>query len=212
LGSSGVAEVLHALAGGLPDEALLEIFPDQDASSIRAALQEAARLIGILEDGTGSDHRQPAAIPKAEETGWEPRCGKIALYTDGAARGNPGEAGAGILLLDEQGREIAAKSSYLGRCTNNVAEYRALILGLQEAGKYSAGEIVVHLDAELLVRQLLGRYQVRDKKLKNLHAQVLGLLSGFKSYRILHVPRDANRRADFLANRGIDQKKKLTEG
>jgi ribonuclease HI len=202
-----LAEVLHKLAGQLADETLTAIFPEQEAAAVRASIREAARLLA-RRDGSGSpDCRAPIGALPAEETP-APGFDKLALYTDGAARGNPGEAGAGILLLDEQGREIAAKGIYLGRCTNNVAEYRALVLGLQEAGRHTVGEIAVHLDAELIVRQLLGSYRVKDSKLKPLHAQVMALLDGFSGYRIIHLPRHENVRADQLANMGIDRKER----
>jgi ribonuclease HI len=202
-----LVEVLHNLAGRLADETLTAIFPDQDAAAVRAALREAARLIATLDDSCRPDYRQSALTLAATETP-SPGFEKLALYTDGAARGNPGEAGAGILLLDGQGREIAAKGIYLGRCTNNVAEYLALILGLQEAAKHQVQEIVIHLDAELVARQLLGSYRVKDSKLKSLHAQVMGLLKTFRVYRIFHVPRQENARADQLANMGIDRKER----
>ena len=208
----GPAEVLAGLAARLPDEALAACFPGRPAATLRTALREAARLVARLDHCPEADRRQPpelrpAALPpspaKPEPI---PPGASLTLYTDGAARGNPGPAGAGILLLDDRGREVAAKGLSLGECTNNVAEYRALILGLQEARRHGAGELAIHLDSELIVKQLLGSYRVKDSKLKPLHAEAAVLLEGFRSYRIVHVPRRDNQRADQLANQGIDDR------
>jgi ribonuclease HI len=192
------AEILRILAEQLQDEVLAACFPDREAAAVRNLLQETARILTA---------REPAGLPR-ESQGYL-QLAKGSLFTDGAARGNPGEAGAGILLLDQEGREIAARSFYLGQCTNNVAEYRALILGLREAGKHGVREISIYLDAELVVRQLLGSYQVRDDKLKVLHAETMALLTGFDFYQIVHVPRQENQRADQLANLGIDRQRFL---
>lgn len=129
----------------------------------------------------------------------------LILFADGGARGNPGPAGAGAVLYDQAGREMAALSKYLGRATNNAAEYQALIMGLGEARRLGAGQITVKMDSELVVRQLLGRYKVKAPGLKPLYAQAKDLLQGFARVSILHIPREANRRADELANRAMDR-------
>lgn len=129
----------------------------------------------------------------------------LILFADGGARGNPGPAGAGAVLYDQAGREVAALSKYLGRTTNNAAEYQALIMGLGEARQLGAGQITVKMDSELVVRQLLGRYKVKAPGLKPLYAQAKDLLQGFARVSILHIPREANRRADELANRAMDR-------
>jgi ribonuclease HI len=127
------------------------------------------------------------------------------LMVDGAARGNPGEAGGGAVIADENGRVIKELSRYLGRTTNNVAEYAALLMGLEALLELGQKHILVQSDSELMVRQLNGEYRVKDEKLKALFEQAVGLLRQFDSYRILHVRRDMNKLADRLANRGIDQ-------
>lgn len=127
------------------------------------------------------------------------------LMVDGAARGNPGEAGCGAVIADENGMVIKELSRYLGRTTNNVAEYAALLMGLEALLELGQKHIVVQSDSELMVRQLNGEYRVKDEKLKALFEQAIGLLRQFDSYRILHVRRDMNKLADRLANRGIDQ-------
>lgn len=129
------------------------------------------------------------------------------LFTDGASKGNPGRAGAGAVLFDAEGRELAARSLYLGRCTNNAAEYRALILGLQSALDLGCARLDIRLDSELIVRQLQGRYKVKHEALKPLFNEVKTLLAKVGGWSIAHVPREQNKRADQLANRGIDEGK-----
>ena len=130
------------------------------------------------------------------------------LFTDGASRGNPGQAGAGAVLLDAEGRELAARSLYLGECTNNIAEYRALLLGLQIALEQGCTQLDIRLDSELIVRQLQGRYQVKNAGLKPLFQEVNKLLARLESWTVAHVLREQNRRADQLANQGVDSKGK----
>ncbi|HEY5543010.1 MAG TPA: ribonuclease HI family protein [Candidatus Binatia bacterium] len=132
------------------------------------------------------------------------------LMVDGAARGNPGEAGCGAVIADENGVVVKELSRYLGRTTNNVAEYEGLLMGLEALLKLGQKHIVVQSDSQLLVRQLNGEYRVKDEKLKVLFAQAMRLLRQFGSYRILHVRREMNKLADRLANRGIDHAIKPT--
>jgi ribonuclease HI/probable phosphoglycerate mutase len=126
------------------------------------------------------------------------------LFTDGASRGNPGQAGAGALLLDAEGRETAARSLYLGECTNNVAEYKALLLGLRTALEHGCACLDIRLDSELIVRQIQGRYKVKNQALKPLFQEVHLLLAQLESWSVAHLPRAENKRADQLANQGID--------
>jgi ribonuclease HI len=122
------------------------------------------------------------------------------VMVDGAARGNPGPAGCGAVIYDENGVVVKQLSRYLGHTTNNVAEYEGLEALLQLRRKH----IVVQSDSELLVRQLTGQYRVKDEKLKVLFERAMTLLRQFDSYRILHVGRELNKLADRLANQGID--------
>lgn len=128
-----------------------------------------------------------------------------ALYTDGASRGNPGRAGAGIILFNEEGSKQLESKMYLGYCTNNEAEYRALILGLEEALKLKCRRINIHLDSELVVRQMEGVYKIKNANLGRFAAEAKKLLSFFDAYTIQHVPREKNREADRLANEAIDE-------
>jgi len=127
------------------------------------------------------------------------------LMGDGAARGNPGPAGCGAVICDEKGAVVRELSRYLGHTTNNVAEYEALLMGLEALIELKRNKIVVQSDSQLLVRQLNGEYRVKDEKLKVLYQRAAGLLRQFGSYRIVHVRRELNKATDRLANRGIDE-------
>lgn len=128
---------------------------------------------------------------------------KLVIYADGAARGNPGPAGVGVVIADGQGEVLRQLSAYIGRATNNVAEYKALLLALREAAKLQAEEIEIRLDSQLLKRQLRGEYKVKSRRLRPLYEQVQALLSPYGSVTIVHIPRQGNRQADRLANRAI---------
>ena len=126
------------------------------------------------------------------------------LMVDGAARGNPGKAGCGAAICDENGVTVKELSRYLGKTTNNVAEYEALLMGLEAVIALGKKNIRVQSDSELMVRQLNGQYRVRDAKLQLLFERAQDLLRQFDRCTILHVRREANQLADKLANRGID--------
>jgi ribonuclease HI len=131
----------------------------------------------------------------------------LRLFTDGAARGNPGPAGLGLVLEDEEGMRLWGGHRYLGTATNNQAEYLALIAGLQEAARWRPDRLEVYMDSQLVVEQLAGRYRVKSGDLRPLHAEALRLLGGFRESCVRHVPREKNRGADALANRAIDEHK-----
>ncbi|MBN2569322.1 MAG: ribonuclease HI family protein [Deltaproteobacteria bacterium] len=127
------------------------------------------------------------------------------LYTDGASRGNPGKGGAGAVLYDEKGEKISSTKKFLGVCTNNTAEYRALIMGLEEALRNGCRRLHILMDSELLVRQINGSYRVKNENLKILMKEVRKLLSFFDEYRAEHIERNKNKTADQLANEAIDE-------
>ncbi len=130
----------------------------------------------------------------------------LKIYIDGASKGNPGEAGAGILITDRQGRRLAEFGRYLGPQTNNQAEYWALLLALREAKRLGGQSIQVFTDSELLERQVRGLYRVKAMNLKGLHRAVLKDLGGFRSFQIESVPREENQEADRLANQAIQRR------
>ena len=127
------------------------------------------------------------------------------LMVDGASRGNPGEAGCGAVIYDEQGEILKELTSYLGSSTNNVAEYQGLLMGLEGVLKLGGRKLQIRSDSELLVRQLNGVYRVKDEKLKVLYRKALDLLGRLEAYRIIHVRREHNKLADRLANLAIDE-------
>ncbi len=134
-------------------------------------------------------------------------------FTDGAARGNPGEGGIGVVLKDESGTVLAVIKKYLGKVTNNVAEYTALIECLRrvstsfgESAGIGCSRLVIHSDSELMVRQINGEYKVKDRALKKLFDEVHEILrSAPFEFSIRHVPRGKNKEADALANESIDE-------
>jgi ribonuclease HI len=130
----------------------------------------------------------------------------LILYIDGASRGNPGRAGAGVRITDEEGRKISEVSRYLGHKTNNEAEYWALLLGLREAKRLGGEALRIFTDSELVERQIRGVYRVRDLNLKALHKAVLQDLNGFSSFEIESIPREENKEADRLANQAIQRR------
>lgn len=129
------------------------------------------------------------------------------LYVDGAALGNPGEAGIGAILLDGEGKAIFRLGRYIGRATNNQAEYRALILGLEETLAMGGRDVVVFTDSQLMERQVKGQYRVKDKVLVQYHSRACNLLESFRSYRLQSIPRIENLEADRLASRAAKERK-----
>jgi len=130
---------------------------------------------------------------------------ELKLYVDGGARGNPGPAGAGIFLLDARSQQPLHEAGYyLGRTTNNHAEYQALIRGLKLAATAKPGHLAVFSDSELLVRQITGQYRVKAPALRPLHQQARDLLGELPAWTIEHVSRSQNERADALANDAMD--------
>lgn len=129
---------------------------------------------------------------------------RLTINTDGGARGNPGPAGIGAVICDEGGKIIGRHKQYIGEATNNVAEYKALILALAEAAKLGADQLDVAMDSELIVRQMNGQYKIKQPTLKSLAQEVLKLRNQFKNVAFRHVPREQNKEADRLVNQAID--------
>lgn len=129
---------------------------------------------------------------------------QVRIFSDGASRGNPGPTGIGFVIVSPEGETLAEVKQYLGISTNNSAEYTALIRALETALDLGARKVEIFSDSELLVRQVLGQYQVRSPVLKPLHNRILSLSKRFSEFRIQHVPRGKNKRADELANLAIE--------
>lgn len=136
---------------------------------------------------------------------------KIIIYTDGGSRGNPGQAGIGVVITDEKGNKIKECSNFLGVKTNNEAEYEAVIFGLQKIkallgkDKIKFADIEVRMDSELVARQLGGVYKIENEKLAPLFLKIWNLKIDFGKIVFKHIPREQNKEADRLANEAMDE-------
>jgi ribonuclease HI len=130
--------------------------------------------------------------------------GRLIVNVDGGARGNPGPAAIAAVITNEDGELVEERGERIGKATNNIAEYKALLLGLRRAQELGAKEVELIGDSELIVRQVEGDYKVKDETLKKLNAQVIKALGGFESWSIRHVQREDNEAADRLVNAALD--------
>jgi ribonuclease HI/probable phosphoglycerate mutase len=190
--------VLELLGERLSPDLLRAEFPDLTRKDVRSLFQAVAEHIRCCEEWADS-----AADSREEGPG--KRMMSVSLYCDGASRGNPGPSGAGVVLLDEKGEQIFELSRYLDNGTNNEAEYRALARGLEAAADLGVKRIEIFLDSELVVRQLSGKYKVRNPRLRSLFDQTVSRLQQFDDYAIFHVGRELNQQADRLAKEAIDR-------
>jgi ribonuclease HI len=184
------AAVLRFLAREEPLVATLGAFPQLDRSRLQKILERAAATL----EGEPVPDEQPQAPAR------------VRLYSDGAARGNPGPAGAGAVLVEPSGQVLDRLGKFLGTQTNNYAEYMGLLLGLKRAQELGVREVEVFADSELMIRQLGGRYQVKSASLRPLYLEALKLLNDFERVKLVHVPREMNRAADEMSNRAIDER------
>jgi len=129
---------------------------------------------------------------------------KLVVHVDGGARGNPGPAAIGVVVSDAEGGVVEELGEPIGATTNNVAEYRALLRGLERARALGADEVEVVGDSELVAKQVNGQYKVKHAGLKPLHAEALRALAGFARWRVRTVPRAQNAGADALVNQALD--------
>jgi ribonuclease HI len=166
------------------------------------ATEGEAILSSILK---GKGKTAPVKMPSFKS---EAREGEFVIHVDGASRGNPGLAGAGAIIKDSKGEVIGELRRFLGMGTNNMAEYEALILALEEARSLGCDSVSVFADSELVVKQIKGIYKVKNEGLKGLFAIAKKLISQFSSFKISHVKREFNAEADRLANEAIDQRDK----
>ena len=129
---------------------------------------------------------------------------KLIIYTDGAARGNPGPAAIGVIIRDESGNTVASISRRLGVTTNNQAEYKAIIAGLEKAISLGARRIMIKADSELAVKQINGQYKIKNTALRPLYQEIVRLIGSLESFSITNIPRKQNSAADALANKALD--------
>jgi len=185
------AAVLRFIGQEEPLVSTLGAFPQLDRTRLKRILERAAMLV--------------SGLPMVEEV-VAPTISRVRLYSDGAARGNPGLAGAGAVLVEPSGQVVDRLGKFLGTQTNNFAEYMGLLLGLRRAKELGVREVEVFADSELMIRQLGGRYQVKSASLRPLYEEALKLLNNFERVKLVHVPREMNRAADEMSNQAIDER------
>lgn len=132
---------------------------------------------------------------------------KVIIYTDGASRGNPGPSALGIVIMDTTGQVVAEISEPLGRQTNNYAEYQAVLRALQLAREQGVKEVVLRSDSQLMVKQMIGEYQIKAPGLRPLYNSCQAEVKYFTNVNFEHVPREQNKLADSLANQALDRQK-----
>lgn len=191
------SELLEALSKHLSVERLLSDNPGLTKEMLSALLNETAGAVG---HGVIRKALPTVAAPKKGGGG------KLRMFTDGASRGNPGEAGIGVLIEDESGHIVKKLARYLGKATNNQAEYTALIDGLKAAAELGAEEVSIFADSELVVKQMKGEYKVKNADLQEKHGEAKRVAAGFKKVYYTYIPREKNKEADALANEAIDKR------
>ena len=129
---------------------------------------------------------------------------KLIVNVDGGARGNPGPAAVGVVVRDESGGILEEVGQKIGAATNNVAEYKALILGIERAKAFGADEVELIGDSELIIKQVQGKYKVKNAGMKPLHAEATEALKSFDNWSVRHVKRELNSDADRLVNEALD--------
>jgi ribonuclease HI len=133
---------------------------------------------------------------------------KLEIYTDGGARGNPGPAGIGVVIW--QGNELVGTySKYIGKATNNQAEYKAVVFALEQAKRLKAQELDFYMDSEIAVNQLNRKFKIKNNELGSLFVKAWNMMIGFKSVKFHHIPREKNKEADKLVNKAIDDSSKF---
>jgi len=194
-------DLLKAIYRCIDWPALYEEAPEADREHVdllfrhlRELMQESPRPLPSIDEDTDETDDGPADLETA------------LLHTDGASRGNPGPGGAGIALYTADGDEFFAEGQYLGKVTNNQAEYMAVEYGLKKALEMGVRRVTLRSDSQLLVRQLNGRYRVKSDRLRPLYEDVVQLLDRFEDWTAEAVPREQNKRADEMASNAARQK------
>ena len=203
------------MSSGGRDEGLIGRFLEDLSTTLD--IQKTIENIGITEEDARAAIRwlaksRPSSgrgdVKATARTVAKATAGRHELYVDGASRGNPGPAGAGALIKDPSAKVVRRLKKFLGRTTNNVAEYSALVLGLEAARSMGIDRISVFADSELIVKQLNGVYKVKSEDLRPLYEKASALSKGFKEFSIKHIYREKNAAADALSNEAIDGRSK----
>lgn len=178
--------ILELFASGNSFKEICEEFPKITKEDIQATLSYALDLV--------KRETIPLPVPKK----------RLFIYIDGASRGNPGPAGVGVIIYNDKKKLVDELCEYIGKTTNNVAEYWALLIALEKARNLGVETLTIYSDCELLVRQMAGDYRVKDKTLKDFYQEARENLKNFKKVDIRYIARKKNKRADRLANKGIN--------
>lgn len=212
-GSAAAKPVKAALSGASRQESFgfggqVASARTADASSATSASRTAStpKAVSAASKAVASEAKAPRANERGAQTATTIQPRKLLLYSDGASRGNPGPAGAGAVLMKPDGTIVARIGKYLGRQTNNHAEYMALIIGLRAALELGVTEIEMVADSELMVKQIKKIYRVKNEQLRPLYEEACALIARFQRASIRHVLREYNREADEMSNRAIDER------
>lgn len=212
-GSAAAKPVKAALSGASRQESFgfggqVASARTADASSATSASRTAStpKAVSAASKAVASEAKAPRANERGPQTATTLQPRKLLLYSDGASRGNPGPAGAGAVLMKPDGTIVARIGKYLGRQTNNHAEYMALIIGLRAALELGVTEIEMVADSELMVKQIKKIYRVKNEQLRPLYEEACALIARFHRASIRHVLREYNQEADEMSNRAIDER------
>ncbi|MDD5258694.1 MAG: ribonuclease HI family protein [bacterium] len=181
-----IVKVLRMFAQGLNIRDIVQKFPAYDHAKIVHLLHD------LVEELQPKRKHQVVA-------------GQYIANIDGASRGNPGPGALGLVIYDNQGKIISKHKKTLGICTNNFAEYQALVKTLEIAQELGLDKLLIRSDSQLLVRQMQGHYKIKDEKIKTLNHKVQEFLKSFESVEFCHIPRTENQLADQLANEALDE-------
>lgn len=191
-----VRELIRFIADNESLAVTSDEFPELAEERIRAMLRELAA-------GQNGQHPAESRRVAIEDPGRDAQL-KLEIFTDGASRGNPGPAGAGWVIRGADADVLQQGNVFLGKRTNNEAEYEAVIHSLNAARALGATDVALRSDSELLVRQINGRYRVKDAKIARLHQSARDIIQHFRRFDVRHIPREQNAEADAQANRAID--------
>jgi ribonuclease HI len=193
-------ELLRAIYNALQWDRLYQAMPEATRQQVDELFQELRQRLSQeaapSEGPAVQEEPAPPIVPPEAVAG-----GEAWVYCDGASKGNPGPAAVGVVLTTPQGEEVLAWGAPIGRATNNVAEYRAVIEALKKALELKVRRVRILCDSELLIRQVQGAYKVKSPGLKALHAEAVGLLGRFERWEARHITRAQNAKADALAAR-----------
>lgn len=209
-----LSEVLNALADAGPQEAVarrLGLSPERLTEYLRESAQAVSWNVPARRAAPERVATRPDLPRHAEPMATPDRFRVLEVFSDGAARGNPGPAGAGAIVRLPSGQIIARLGKFLGTQTNNVAEYEGLLLGLAKAHELGAREVHVFADSLLVISQLKGEWKIKHPGLKPFYEQAKRLLTKFDRATLAHVRRELNGDADEMSNRAIDERMSGTE-